>query len=111
MTQVNALVFKRLSKEHRAWMTKSPTRRRLSDAYRFPGFRALEPIKGVFGDPRARVVTLVRRSKKQPAARAGEFTKAGTTESSEGRAICLAAIPACIWTLRFGASCVEAAAR
>jgi len=92
-------------------MAKSPVRRRLSDTYRFSGFRALEPIKGVFGDPRARVVTLVRRSKKRPATRAVEFTAVGTTESSEGRGICLAATHAYFWTSRFGASCVDAAAR
>ena len=92
-------------------MAKSRVRRRLSDTYRFAGFRALEQIKGVFGDPRARVVTLMRRSKKLPAARAGEFTAAGTTESSEEFAICPAAMPACTWNSRFGAFCVEAAAR
>jgi hypothetical protein len=92
-------------------MAKSPARRRLSDTYRFTGFRALEPIKGVFGDPRARVVTLVRRSKKRPAMPAVEFNPAGTTESSEGSAICRAEIPAYTWTSRFGACCVEAAAR
>ncbi|MEW9572712.1 hypothetical protein ABQJ54_13210 [Rhodanobacter sp. Si-c] len=35
--------------------------RRLLDAYRFPGFRPLVGVKGVFGDPKARVVMLVRR--------------------------------------------------
>jgi hypothetical protein len=92
-------------------MAKSPARRRLSDTYRFTGFRALEQIKGVFGDPRARVVTLVRRSKKLRAMPVGECTPAGTTESSEEFAICLAAIPACTWSSRFGVSCVEAAPR
>ena len=38
--------------------------RRLSDSYRFPGFRPLPTVVGIFGEPRARVVTLVRRSKK-----------------------------------------------
>jgi hypothetical protein len=92
-------------------MAKSPVRRRLSDTYCFTGFRALEQIKGVFGDPRARVVTLLRRSKKRRAMSVGEFTPVGTTESSEEFAICLAAIPACTLSSRFGAYCVEAAAR
>jgi hypothetical protein len=39
-------------------------RHHLSDAYRFPGFRPLQAVVGIFGDLRARVVTLVRRSKK-----------------------------------------------
>ena len=54
-------------------MAKSPTRRRLSNTYRFTGFRPLEPIKGVFGDPRARVLTLVRRSKKRPCSACGRI--------------------------------------
>jgi hypothetical protein len=32
----------------------STKRRRLLDAYRFPGFRAIEEVRGVFGDPHAR---------------------------------------------------------
>jgi hypothetical protein len=92
-------------------MAKSPTRRHLSDTYRFTGFRALEQIKGVFGDPRARVVTLLRRSKKRRAVRVGDCTSVGTTESSEEFAICRAVTAACTWNSRFGACCVEAAAK
>jgi hypothetical protein len=40
-------------------------RRRLWDAYAFPGFRPLPTVRGVFGDPKARVITLKRRSKKR----------------------------------------------
>jgi hypothetical protein len=39
--------------------------RRLRDAYRFAGFRPIEQVRGVFGDPHARIVALVRRSKNQ----------------------------------------------
>jgi hypothetical protein len=46
-------------------MATSHKRKRLLDAYRFPGFRLLEKTRGVFGDPKARVVTLVSRSKKE----------------------------------------------
>ena len=42
--------------------TKRP--RRVLDAYRFPGFRPQATVKGVFGDPVACIVTLVRRGKK-----------------------------------------------
>ena len=42
------------------------------DAYAFPGFRPQPTVRGVFGDPKARVVTLVRRSKKRSAAAVGE---------------------------------------
>ena len=39
----------------------------LYDPYRFCGFRPLRMIKGVFGDPKARVIELVRREKKRSA--------------------------------------------
>ena len=41
--------------------------KRLLDAYRFTGFRPQELVRGVFGDSKARIITLVRRSKKQSA--------------------------------------------
>src|SRR6478735_5824267 len=38
--------------------------RRLWDTYSFEGFRAEPVVRGVFGDPKVRIVTLKRRSKK-----------------------------------------------
>jgi len=38
--------------------------KRLEDAYRFPGFRPLRTLKGVFGDPWVRVVVLRRQRKR-----------------------------------------------
>ena len=55
-------------------------KRRLTDAYAFPGFRPLATVQGIFGDPKARVVTLRRRSKKRAAALAARLA------SSESRA-------------------------
>ena len=60
-------------------MAVSTNRRRLLDAYRFPFFRPLESIRGIFGDPKARVITLVRRSKKQLCGACGRVHWAGTT--------------------------------
>ena len=37
--------------------------RRLLDVYRFPGCRPKATIKGVFGDPKARIIRLERRQK------------------------------------------------
>lgn len=37
----------------------------LLELYRFVGFRPLGRLKGVWGDPHARVITLVRREKKR----------------------------------------------
>lgn len=45
-------------------MATTRKRKRLLDAYNFPGFRPLETVKGVFGDLKARVIPLSRRSKK-----------------------------------------------
>ena len=45
-------------------MATTPKRRRLLDAYRFPGFTPRDDIHGIFGDPLARVIPLVRHSKK-----------------------------------------------
>lgn len=41
-----------------------PKRLKLQDAYRFPGFRPATVLNGVFGDQKARVVNLRRRSEK-----------------------------------------------
>ena len=73
-------------------MPASRTRKRLLDTYRFPGFRPEEVVKGVFGDPKARVITLVRRSKKRRAASVAWRIEAGTTASVAVCAICLAPI-------------------
>jgi len=53
--------------------------RRLWDAYAFPGFRPQPTLRGVFVDPKARVITLVRRSKKHVAAAVVARIAAGTT--------------------------------
>ena len=43
--------------------TSTKRMRRLWDAYAFPGFRPQPTVRGVFGDPKARVIILERRSK------------------------------------------------
>jgi hypothetical protein len=83
--------------------------RRLTDAYAFPGFRTWSIVQGVFGDPKARIVTLVRRSKKQSAEAAALLISRGTTAPGVGSAIWRLPTIASIWTWRFGASNVGAA--
>jgi hypothetical protein len=51
----------------------------LYDLYRFPGLIPRARIRGVFGDPRAVVITLQRRRKKRFAALAGKCLGATTT--------------------------------
>jgi hypothetical protein len=62
-------------------------RKRLKDAYRFDGFRPEEFVHGIFGDSHARIVVLIRRSKKLSAACAERFAPAGTTAGGGGSAI------------------------
>jgi hypothetical protein len=70
-------------------MVKSAKRRRhLWDAYAFPGFCPQSAVRGVFGDPKVRIITLNRRSKKRPAAVAAVFNLAGMTDAGGTFAIC-----------------------
>ena len=85
-------------------------RRRLVDAYRFPGFRPNTIVRGVFGDPKVCIVTLVRRSKKVRAAHAAIFSALGTTGRSGASAIFPVAIGASTSSWRFVGSLVEVAA-
>ncbi len=88
----------------------SKRKRRLTDAYVFPGFRPQPTVRGVFGDPKACVITLVRRSKKQSVAAAAAFSPGGTTGVPARHAICPAATGACTWSWRSGAFSARAAA-
>jgi Helix-turn-helix domain of transposase family ISL3 len=55
--------------------------RRLWDTYLFPGFRPEQTVRGIFGDPKARVITLKRRSKKRLVDVAVAFRWGGTIAS------------------------------
>lgn len=84
--------------------------RKLWDTYRFPGFRPEPSVTGIFGDPKARIIRLVRRGKKRYAEPAGRLIRLFTIEKSGGFGICLAVIPASCWMWRF-AECFAAGAR
>lgn len=77
---------------------------RLTDAYAFPGFRPLHSVRGVFGDPKARIVTLVRRSKKRRAECADDRTAVGMIDARGGCVICRPAVCASIWSWKSGVS-------
>jgi hypothetical protein len=70
---------------------------RLLDAYRFPGFRPEATVRGIFGDPKARIVSLRRRRKKRPVAPVANPIGASTTASSAGSATCRVATRASTW--------------
>lgn len=88
-------------------MATSRKRKRLSDAYRFDGFRPLEELRGVFGDPVARVITLVRRQKKRAARDVLEHVRV-TTTSECLREICPVEVAESIWTSKCAGSDVNA---
>ena len=72
---------------HDAWMSTAKKKsKRLLDAYRFTGLRPLPQLVGVFGDAHARVVRLVRRSKKRPVAAVAGSIGDGTTVLPDERA-------------------------
>lgn len=73
---------------------------RLPDTYRFPGFRPEATVRGIFGDPKARVVSLRRHRKKRFAVRVGKRSVPSTTASFVASETCPAAIPACSWRSR-----------
>lgn len=51
----------------------------LSALFSFPGFRARSQLQGIFGDPHARLVTLVRRKKRRCAPGVGGGIASSTT--------------------------------
>jgi len=63
-------------------------KRQLLDEYRFPGFRPRADVHGVFGDPKARVIRLERKQKKQSVDVVGKYTEAITTRRFGGYEIC-----------------------
>ena len=81
-------------------MPKTRKVRRLADAYRFPGFRTLQTVQGVFGDPHARLIRLVRRGKKRPVESVGRCTGGGTTAGCGGHEICPVGTIASTWNWR-----------
>jgi hypothetical protein len=56
----------------------------LWDIYRFPGFYPEHTVCGVYGDPRARVIGLLRRGKKLFVGPVAKHTIPSTTEKSVG---------------------------
>jgi hypothetical protein len=80
--------------------------RRLQDAYRFPGFEPENTVRGIFGDPKARLLRLRRLRKKQHVESVDNAREAFTTASSDASATFPAAIPESTWRSKSGASTV-----
>jgi len=84
---------------------------RLPDTYRFPGFHPEAVVRGIFGDPKARIVSLRRRRKKRSVAPAANPLEASAIAKPAASATFLAATHASISTSRFVACTVAAALR
>jgi len=86
-------------------------KRRLWDEYRFPGFHPRSEVQGVFGDHKARVISLRRRQKKQPAVLVGPSIEAFTTGRYGGFETCRAEMREFIWIWRSDVSFAGGVAR
>jgi hypothetical protein len=85
-------------------------RRSLSDLYQFPGCKPKRTVRGVFGDPHARVIKLVRRGKKLLAGYAAQFIAPIVLAKSEWFAISPAEAPGFISNWKSGVFCAGGAA-
>ena len=86
-------------------------KRNLLDEYRHPGCRPKAEIRGVFGDPYARVIRLERTQKKQSAAPVGQCIGAITTRSLGGCGIYRAGMRGSTWKWTCDGCNVAGAAR
>jgi hypothetical protein len=86
-------------------------RRYLSDLYHYPGCKPKKTIHGVFGDPHAYVITLVRRGKKLHVGYAVLFTELIDLARYGWFAISPLEAPEFISNWRFETSSVEGAAK
>jgi hypothetical protein len=85
--------------------------RRLLDEYQFPGFRPKAAIKGIFGEPGARIIRLERRQKKRFAAVVGRAIGVFTIKRSGWSGICPAEESKFTWRCRCGGLCATGAGK
>jgi hypothetical protein len=85
-------------------------RRTLSDLYQFPGCKPKKTVHGVFGDPHARVIKLVRQGKKLLVGYVARSIEPIVLAKSDWFAISPAEAPGFISNWKSGASCVGGAA-
>ena len=74
----------------------------LSALFSFPGFRARSRLRGIFGDPHARLVVVVRRKKLPCAPAAGLGTGLSTTARRVECGIPMPQAGASIWRMSNG---------
>lgn len=71
------------------------------DEYQFPGFRPRADMRGVFGDPQARVIQLKRTQKKRCADVVGRFIGVITTRGCGGYGTYPVGMYGFIWKWRY----------
>jgi hypothetical protein len=81
--------------------------KRLWDLYHFPGFSPEHNLSGIFGDPRARVIGLIRRGKKLFVVPAAAFIIPTTMGKLARFATCPVEKRGYIWEWRSAALLVE----
>ena len=86
-------------------------RRALSDLYQFPGCKPKRTVHGVFGDPQARVIKLVRQGGKLFVGYAARSIEPIVLAKSDWSAIFPAEAPGFISNWKSGASCAEGVAQ
>lgn len=86
------------------------TGRSLRELFSFPGFVAAATLKGVFGDPKARIVTLRRRKKQRSVQTVAIVVAAVTTSAPAAPATCVWPDGSCMWSSNAGGSTVPGAA-
>ena len=74
----------------------------LSAVFSFPGFRARSRLQGIFGDPHARLVTLVRRKKRRCVPAVEPATEPSTTAPCAGCGIPMWQAGVSTWRLSSG---------
>ena len=82
-----------------------------TNKYRFPGFRPKAEIKGIFGDPKARVIQLERRQKKVSAAAVERYAGFSTIARYAGFRIYHAGKREFIWMWKCDGLCVPSAGK
>ena len=85
--------------------------KRLLDAYRFEGFVQLAQVRGVFGDPLARIISFQRRGKKRYVGCAEKIRGSFTIENRGWCGISLAGITGYTWKWKFVGFTAKVAAR
>jgi len=86
-------------------------KRGLQDEYQFPGFRPRPEIRGIFGDPKARIIRLERTEKKRAVVVAASHIEVTTTRRCDRYGTCPAETLIYTWKWKSGGCSASGAAK